>query len=423
MFSKRKTPIKLAAPAVKQSAKTPSRTRIDETRTTVALSDALQTASPGTAETIEISSDSESDYDDLSDAEGEKTSAKAAQPKHLSQRTQQPTPDDTARSIPKSRDVDMLDPSQAEDSDEEPSAPTFGDLIRNHETIDVTSQTVDVSSHTPAASGALTIATPKSLAPPSLASLGTVLSQALRTDDIDLLESCLHTTDLNTVRSTIQRLDSNLAGILLTKLASRMHRRPGRAHTLMSWVQWTLVAHGGALASQPDIQKRLSELNRVLEERSRGLTSLLALKGKLDMLEAQMTLRRTNRTRRSHGRGAIDSDEDDLDEDDEDGVIYVEGEEDDANRTNGIFSGRRDFEDDEFPAVNGAGANSEDDSEDEDEDDMDVDLDLAEESLDEDEVDHDDVEESGEEDESEPEAAAPPAKVQKKAAAAFSKRR
>ncbi len=127
---------------------------------------------------------------------------------------------------------------------------------------------------------------------PGISSLGTVLSQALRTDDNDLLESCLLTTDLPTVRATIERLNSSLTGALLARLAARMHRRPGRAHSLMTWVQWTLVAHGGALAGRADVLGRLSELNRVLEERARGLGSLLALKGKLDMLDSQMQLRR-----------------------------------------------------------------------------------------------------------------------------------
>jgi len=179
----------------------------------------------------------------------------------------------------------------------------------------------------------------------------------------------------------------------------------------MSWVQWTLVAHGGALAAEPDLVRRLKDLNRVLEERSRGLNSLLTLKGKLDMLEAQMQLRRGNRMRRSgasRNRGGSDGEA----EEDEEGVIYVEGEEDEP-LTNGLAGSPKGAgEADEFPIANGA-EDSEDDSEDDEElkiDEPDV---TDGESLGEGEVDHDDFDESEEEDDSDIGGAAPPAKVQK----------
>src|SRR5436305_8171617 len=100
-----------------------------------------------------------------------------------------------------------------------------------------------------------------------------------------------------------------------------MHKRPGRAGSLMVWVQWTLVAHGGYLATQPDLMKKLTTLKRVIDDRARGLQPLLSLKGKLDMLEAQMQLRRSMQ---SSGMGPDE-------EDDEEGVIYVEGQEDEGS--------------------------------------------------------------------------------------------
>lgn len=396
---------KVAKP-FKQNAKVNNTTRLDESRTSVSVADALQPSSSKQSVVVEISSDSESNYDDLSglddDVKGEEH-----------------TPEEISKGN-NNVDTETNDMSQPpEDSDAEDGAgPTFGDLIRTHETVDVSTSMGGAAQHT---SDALTTAPPRQIAPaPAPSSLGIVLAQALRSDDADLLESCLQISDATTIRNTIQRLDSSLAGTLLTQLASRLHRRPGRAHNLMTFVQWTLIAHGGALTTQPDIQKRLSELNRVLEERARGLNSLLALKGKLDMLEAQMTLRRGNKTRRGGAKKAGFDSEDEVDDNGEEGIVYVEGEEDEPTR-NGLPLRRRDDEDDDFPVVNGVGSDSDEDSDDDDQEDMDVD-DLAEESLDEDEVDHDDVEDSGEEDESEVEAA-PPSKVQKKAAAAFSKKR
>lgn len=402
MATKRKL-AKVAAP-VQQSTKLPNSTRIDETRTSVTVPIPAKPKASKQVETIEISSDSESNYDDISDVDDDEVAE-----------------DQTARSQGDGEpQLDGNEDSKIQEEGEESDAePTFGDLIRNHETVDVTAalggrQSTD-------ASAALTAAPQRQIAPPSTSSIGIVLAQALRTDDADLLESCLHTSDATVIRNTIQRLDSSLAGALLTQLTSRLHRRPGRAHNLMTFVQWTLIGHGGALATQPDIQRRLAELNRVLEERTRGLNSLLALKGKLDMLEAQMTLRRGNKSRRASGKDHDDSDSDDEENGEEGDLIYVEGQEDDTT-SNGLSRRRGDDEDDDFPVVNGVASDSEEESEDEDEDDMDVD-EFAQESVDEDEVDHDDIEEdSAEEDESEAEVA-PPAKVQKKSRSSFSKKR
>lgn len=390
MATKRKL-ANIAKP-VQHSSKQQNSTRIDESKTSVSLPDQLQSSASTGVETIEISSDSESNFSDLSDLDD-------------NDETAQPIPNSSANGH--DADTEMKD-GDYPDQDEDPDAePTFGDRIRNHETIDVSA--AHPTSKT-------TILPPRQLATPSATSLGTVLAQALRTDDADLLESCLQITDAAVIRNTIQRLDSSLAGALLTQIAARMHRRPGRAHNLMSFVQWTLIAHGGALATQPDILRRVAELNRVLEERSRGLNSLLALKGKLDMLEAQMTLRRGNKTR----RGAAASDSDNDESDGEEGVVYVEGQEDEV-LSNGIAR-RKDEEDDALPITNGVASDSEEDSDEEDQDEIDVD-EFAQESVDEDDVDHDDVEDDSAEEEDESEAEpAPPAKVQKKSKTSFSKR-
>lgn len=389
-FAKRKAPTTLASPAVKQSAKAPTKARIDETRTAVSTADALLHQPPQSSAVIEISSGSSDDDDDYDLEDG----ASDAEPEQ-----RQPTQNGAAAppaAVPSKTngDTEMAD-ADAPSDDDESAEPTLGDLLRG------STATVDVSTTLQKAASLTLTKQPTTLIPaPTLSSLGTVLNQALRTDDADLLESCLSTSDLPTVRATIERLDSALAGTLLTKLASRMHRRPGRAHSLMTWVQWTLVAHGGALAGRADLLSRLSDLNRVLEERSRGLGSLLALKGKLDMLDSQMQMRRENKARR---RGE-EEDSDKEEEEEEEGMVYVEGEEDEK------VDGLR-IRGEEEEMANGIGGESDEDSEGESDEDADVPL-AGEEDMDEAEVDFDDVEESGE-DESEAEAEAPPAKVAK----------
>lgn len=405
MSTKRKAPTKISHPVARQSAKAPLKSGINESDTAVSTINAGRpSVESSTQQVIEISSDSgSSEYEDSDDQDEDpaavaKTLQDDEHPEGVNREGEGKTWGDHGISYVQNGDIDAdlpspNPPTEAEaDSDQEPSAPTFGDLVRANETI-------DVPAALPPQPGSPRTAPGKQLAPPSLASLGTVLTQALRTDDVDLLESCLHTTDLATVRNTIQRLDSTLASTLLSKLAARMHRRPGRAGSLMSWVQWTLVAHGGALATQRGLMKQLGELNRVLEERSRGLNSLLALKGKLDLLEAQMQLRR----RMQHNAG-LDA-KDDGEEDDE-GVVYVEGQEDDVEMADGGL----DDEDDRFPVTNGvADDDSEEEDESSDEEDSEEEPEGAEEPVDENEINYEDVESLDEEEDSEAEAP-PPAK-------------
>ncbi|KAL9473440.1 hypothetical protein ACSS6W_007820 [Trichoderma asperelloides] len=393
---KRKAAAKLATPVVKPDARRATKNTIDESRTTVAGTDALQSSQ---ADPIEISDDADSDEDlsDMEDANDEADAGKGAESQSLANGPQNPKKDD----------------ADDGESDAEGTSPSFGELLRGNEIIDVNA----LLQQSAADSIAAVESSRSAIAPPTHQSLTTVLTQALKSDDTDLLESCLHTTDIPTIQNTIERIDSSLAGVLLNKLAARLHRRPGRAGTLMTWVQWTLVAHGGALAAQPKLLHDLNSLQKVLAERAKGLNSLLALKGKLDILEGQMELRR----KMQRSAGLLQDGEDDADEED---VIYVEGEENDVEKdaaANGARSRRRggaskaarddEEEDDDDRVLNGFIGDSEDEEEgsEQGEDESDA----GEEPLDEDEVDFDDVDESmGEDDESDVEVA-PPTKMQK----------
>ncbi|KAL6884760.1 Dip2/Utp12 family domain-containing protein [Trichoderma evansii] len=390
---KRKAAAKLATPVVKPDARRATKNTIDESRTTVAGTDALQSSQ---ADPIEISDDADSD-EDLSDMEGVDDEADA-----------DATMGGESQSLANGKQNPKKDDAEDGESDAEGTSPSFGELLRGNEIIDVNA----LLQQSAADSIAAVQSSRSAVAPPTHQSLTTVLTQALKSDDTDLLESCLHTTDIPTIQNTIERIDSSLAGVLLNKLAARLHRRPGRAGTLMTWVQWTLVAHGGALAAQPKLLHDLNSLQKVLAERAKGLNSLLALKGKLDILEGQMELRR----KMQRSAGLLEDGDDDADEED---VIYVEGEENDAEkdaangarRRRGGASKADEEDDDDDRVLNGFIGDSEDEEEgsEQGEDESDA----GEEPLDEDEVDFDDVDESmGEDDESDVEVA-PPTKMQK----------
>ncbi|BCS20641.1 small subunit (SSU) processome component [Aspergillus puulaauensis] len=203
--------------------------------------------------------------------------------------------------------------------DEETGEPTFGELMRAHaaEEIDVEAELED-DVHTRSLIPGKPITTVQQI--PSGVSLATVLSQSLKTNDNDMLEACFHTGDAGTIRTTIQRLDSPLAATLLQRLAERLSSRPGRYGHLLVWVQWTCIAHGGALAGNKELLKQMSTLFKVMDQRSSTLSSLLLLKGKLDMLDAQLVLRQSLRENADH-----------MDSEDEENVIYVEGYDDEED--------------------------------------------------------------------------------------------
>jgi U3 small nucleolar RNA-associated protein 5 len=215
-------------------------------------------------------------------------------------------------------DVEMQNASESEEEDEEEEGaePSFGELMRAN-----AGQEVDVEAELDddVLLGSLVPGKPQAAVQqiPTGVSLATVLTQSLKTNDNGMLESCFHTGDTSIIRTTIQRLDSSLAATLLQKLAERLASRPGRYGHLLVWVQWTCVAHGGALAGHPDLLKRMASLYKVMDQRSSSLPSLLLLKGKLDMLDAQLGLRQSL-------RGGDEG----MDSEDEDNVIYVEGQDD-----------------------------------------------------------------------------------------------
>lgn len=250
-------------------------------------------------EIIELSSNSESSDDDSDDADAG-IPVKTLTNGHSAASRNQPAPVRT-------EDTEMADAAEA----------TFGDLLqaRHPEPIDVQKA---VQTTNPNSRGLLPTSGAESRTTVTPASLGVVLTQALKTKDKDLLEDCFRMTDHASIRATIQRQQSHQVATLLEVIAERIHKRPGRTGKLMTWVQWSLVSHGGYLASQPELMKKLKSLGAVVRERANGLQPLLHLKGKLDLLSAQLELRKGLQAA-SRAANADDMD-------DEENVLYVEGQ-------------------------------------------------------------------------------------------------
>lgn len=327
------------------------------------------------------------------DSEDDDEATKPAANEKKSKPAKQAAPDEDV-------DMDNAEPEDKDEVEEEGAEPSFGELLRanNGQEVDVEAELDDDVNLGALVPGKPTAAVQQI---PNGVSLATVLTQSLKTNDNAMLESCFHTSDLSIIRTTIQRLESSLAATLLQKLAERLSSRPGRYGHLLVWVQWTCVAHGGALAGNSELLKRMSTLYKVMDQRSASLPSLLLLKGKLDMLDAQLGLRSSLR----------DGDEE-LDSEDEDNVIYVEGQDEDedseAETKPRMKSIREQAFDEDESMINGIDESedeeddgNEEDEEDEDEGVLDIEAEEsagssdAEESLEEDEDEDDEAESDG----------------------------
>ena len=306
--------------SVMNGVKDMGKTHVDESHTVVTNGYVAedQTMEEAPADIIEISSGEEE-----SDSEDEAPTRDAQQETNgVGNKSEEK--EDTDMEDAEDQAVEPDTPKEENHQPKEDEEPSFGELLRAN-----AAEPVDVQALTTTLPG-------QSLIPPqdrtvqhlpSGMSLGTVLTQSLVTNDTSLLETCFHVKDLPTVRATIERLESRFAHLLLQKLAERLHSRPGRAGSLMVWIQWTLVAHGGYLSRQPELMKQLASLHRVVQDRAKSLQSLLSLKGKLDMLEAQMNLRKSMQMQSAAANK--------MEEDDEEGVIYVEGQEESDSEIDG----------------------------------------------------------------------------------------
>ena len=255
-------------------------TRVDESHVVVAPESAeVNEVGNSQDNAIGISSseeDSEDSEDEGEDEDEEPIKEKALSNGHLME--DDDGEESEAEAAASAEDIDIAEREAAGEENDEPEEPSFGDMLqaRHPDPVDVQASFPDPMADRQAL---MRTTGDDGLTAPSGTSLTTVLTQALKTNDKDLLESCFHTKDLQSIRSTIHRLQSQHVATLLQRLAERIYKRPGRTGTLITWVQWSLIAHGGYLASQPDVMKKLKSLSQVIRERGERAAAVVTSKG------------------------------------------------------------------------------------------------------------------------------------------------
>lgn len=174
---------------------------------------------------------------------------------------------------------DAEEQDEDEDEDDEEGGSTLADRLDALEVSDKASQAPTTS-----LTGKVTYKTP--------ASFTIVLTQALKTNDHALLETCLADRTETFIEASIKRLESSYAVVLLEHIAEKVARSPGRAAVLTVWIKWIIAIHGGYLVSLPNLNKSLAILHSTLANKITALPRLLELYGRIEMLKGQFKLRR-----------------------------------------------------------------------------------------------------------------------------------
>lgn len=130
---------------------------------------------------------------------------------------------------------------------------------------------------------------PAKLPPASLLAL---LTQALRTSDPSLLESCLATAHLPTIRTTLTKLPTPWILPLLSAIESRIRARPARTRGLLPWLRTAMIVHAGYLVSHPSIPPRLASLESLLRARLGVVGAMYGLLGRLEVAMSAVDRRR-----------------------------------------------------------------------------------------------------------------------------------
>lgn len=116
-----------------------------------------------------------------------------------------------------------------------------------------------------------------------------VLSQAIRSKDMRLLDDCLRRVqDKATIRNTVDQLPSDMAaGTLLEILVGRLDQFPARADWIVPWIRSILIEHAGALLTQQK-NEALMALNTLIDSRTQALNALSRLEGRLELVMGQV---------------------------------------------------------------------------------------------------------------------------------------
>lgn len=132
----------------------------------------------------------------------------------------------------------------------------------------------------------------QSMAQVKAGSLQTILTQAIHTNDRQLLDYCVTVgaKQSRLVSRTVTRLDSSTILPLLKILIAQLHKSPNKSYAILQWIREILSSHVSYLLSlqSSNISTVLLSLHSAMDLRLVNFHKLLKLSGRLDLLITQI---------------------------------------------------------------------------------------------------------------------------------------
>ena len=127
-------------------------------------------------------------------------------------------------------------------------------------------------------------------------SLGTVLSQALTADDAETLDWVLSNRDDQTVQNTLVSLkDHNLISSLFKQIVIKFQAQDlNKQEGILLWLRTLISIHWVTIIKRADKEDLVSlgQIQSFIQKKTKTLDKVLLLKGKIEMLQKTMQLRK-----------------------------------------------------------------------------------------------------------------------------------
>jgi len=124
-----------------------------------------------------------------------------------------------------------------------------------------------------------------------VSSMESVVRQALRSKDLQLLDKILSERDHSIIERTVTKLTVTEAMQLLTEVIERIHRTPGRVYQLEGWLIRLLRLNAGYFMSLPRSREVLEPLYRHISVRLNTHSSIIRVQGRVEGMLAQAAYR------------------------------------------------------------------------------------------------------------------------------------
>ncbi|KAM9980980.1 hypothetical protein ACTFIY_003275 [Dictyostelium cf. discoideum] len=181
----------------------------------------------------------------------------------------------------------------------------------------------------------------------SIASAGTIvdlIAQSLKSDNDNLLLSSIK-VNFNVIQSTVKSLPSPYAYSLLSKLLKYLATDNSKSLIVLPWINCIIKDHSSYLLSVPNLSKKLSVLNTIIQDKFELHNRLSKLVGKFELISSQTKGDKTESI--DYEPSLVYDEASDNEQQDADGDLVEEDDEDDESDEFDGMEGADDDEDDE----------------------------------------------------------------------------